>query len=239
MLLGSGLNRDSERFRTSPGAIFARANEVWRNLSEKQNEELAGDVSTFKFPGQSKREGPIITIEGAMKLMMMLPGKRAKLMRMQAADILSRYVLGEESLITEIHQNKLIGPVAACSKLAEKAEVKASQYKEMPQVSYVYGTKSDAFPGLVKIGRTLDVDARLHSLNTGCAPAPHYVVAVAPTFDAQRDEEWAHAFFASARKEGEFFEVTVEEVKTFFAKYIMAKYQLELAESIASLQGDL
>jgi hypothetical protein len=126
-----------------------------------------------------------------------------------AADILSRYVQGEDSLIAEIHQNKQIGPVVACTNLAEKAAVKASQYKEMPQVSYVYGTKSDAFPGLVKIGRTLDVDARLASLNTGCEPAPHNVVDVAPTFDATRDEAWAHSFFSSACKEGEFFEVTV------------------------------
>jgi hypothetical protein len=215
-----------------------RANEVWERLSVKQKSELVGDISIFQFPGQGQSKMPVITIEGAMKLMMMLPGERAKHMRVHAADILSRYVQGKDSLIAEIHQNKQIGPVAACTNLAERAVVKASQYKEMPRVSYVYGTKSDAFPGLIKIGRTLDVDARLASLNTGCAPAPHYVVAVAPTFDASRDEAWAHAFFSSNRKHGEFFEVTVEEVKTFFANHIMTKYQLELVESIASIQGD-
>ncbi len=118
------------------------------------------------------------------------------------------------------------------------ATVKASQFKEMPQVSYVYGTKSEAFPNLIKIGRTSNVSARLTSLNTGCAPAPHCIVAVSPTLDAPRDEAWAHVFFSSSRREGEFFEVTVEEVKAFFMNSIMVKYQLELAESIASIQGD-
>jgi hypothetical protein len=173
-----------------------------------------------------------------MKLMAVLPGERAKAMRVQVADILSRYISGDDSLIEEIKHNKQIGSVAACSNLVQKAVAKASQYAEMPQVSYVYGTKSAAFPDLVKIGRSADLVSRLSSLNTACAPAPHYIVAVAPTFNGKRDETLAHSFFSTARKQGEFFQVTVEEVKAFFANHIMTQYQLELAEQISKTQGD-
>ena len=216
-----------------------RANEVWRMLTVQQRGELAKDLAEYHFSGQGQSRQPIITVDGAMKLMMMLPGKHAKSVRVQAADILSRYINGNESLVEEVYQNKMMGPAAACSKLLEKAEGNAYHNQEMPPVSYVYGTKSDAFPNLIKIGRTSNVSARLSSLNTGCAPNPHYTVAVAPTFNASRDEALAHTFFAHARREGEFFEVTVQEVKTFFANHILSQYQVELAECIAKTQGDL
>ena len=86
--------------------------------------------------------------------------------------------------------------------------------------------------------KSSDVAARLSSLNTGCAPAPHFIVAMAPTYDSTRDEALAHSFFSTARREGEFFQVTAEEVKAFFANHIMTQYQLELAEHIAKTQGD-
>lgn len=226
------------------GKNARRAQEVWGRLSDEQKKEVATDENGvanqlfhFQFPGRGQSKTPVATIEACMKLIMILPGKRAKAMRLQAADILSRYINGTDSLVEEIMTNKLIGPVAACSKLAQKAEEKASQCTEIPQVSYVYGTKSYAFPNLVKIGRSSDVAARLTSLNTGCAPAPHFIVAMAPTYNAPRDEACAHAFFSSARREGEFFEVTPDEVRAFFANHITTQFHLELSEVISSAQG--
>jgi hypothetical protein len=224
---------------------FRGASKIWRNLSDEKKKKLT-DTNKGKtqlkhqFPGQGQTRVAVISIEGAMKLIMVLPGKRANAMRLQAADILTRYIHGDtdNSLLQEIKHNRQIGPVAACTKLAQKAAANASQYTEMPQVSYVYGTKSEAFPDLIKIGRSADVTARLTSLNTACAPAPHFIVAVAPTFNAPRDESLAHAFFASTRREGEFFQVTPEEVKAFFSNHIMIQYQVELAEHIAKTQGD-
>ncbi len=209
------------------------AHSTWTRLSDQQKKELEDDLEEFQFPGQGNSKQPVITVKGAMKLMMMLPGKRAKAMRVQAADILERYVLGHESLVDEIRQNRRVGPAVACGKLLEKACL----YKELPQAAYLYATKSEAFPGLIKIGRSSDMTASLTVLNTGCVPVPHYTVAVVPTFDPLRDKAWAHEHFSTSRREGEFFEVTDEEVKAFFNGQIMAKYQLELAESIASAQG--
>ena len=91
---------------------------------------------------------------------------------------------------------------------------------------------SDAFPGLIKIGRTDDLNARLKALNTSCAPSPHHYVAVSQTFDNVRDEKMAHAFFESCRKEGEFFEVTVEEVQRLFHNIITLQYNKELLASV-------
>lgn len=168
-----------------------------------------------------------------MKLIMVLPGKRAKSMRVQIADILSRYIQGSDSLIEEINHNKQVGPVQACSDLAQKAAAGASQYNAMPHVSYVYATKTPAFPGLLKIGKTGDLNARLYGLNTSCAPLPHVFVAIAPTFDNTRDEKAFQAFFSVARREGEFFELGEADLIAYFASHITAQFNVELAEHMA------
>ena len=220
------------------GKNSKRACETWERLSDEQKKEVATDengitnqIFHFQFPGRGQSKTPVATIEACMKLIMILPGKRAKAMRLQAAEILTRYVHGSDSLVEEINTNKVIGPLEACSRLIQKAEATIPQ--EFPQVSYVYCTKSYAFPNLVKIGKSADVAARLSSLNTGCAPAPHFIVAMAPTYDSTRDEALAHTFFASARREGEFFEVTPEDVKAFFAIHITAQFHVDLAAFIA------
>jgi hypothetical protein len=59
------------------------------------------------------------------------------------------------------------------------------------------------------------------------------LIAVAPTLNNVRDEALAHAFFASERKEGEFFEVSQEDVRAFFTNHITTQYQTELAQHIA------
>ena len=83
--------------------------------------------------------------------------------------------------------------------------------------------------GLVKIGRSEDVRARLSSGNTFCAPAPHVVVAATPTFDAVRDEAMAHGYFANVRKQGEFFEVSVEAVQQYVLAHTTTRIDVELS----------
>lgn len=194
----------------------------------------------------SSRGGPktkLITLEDAIELVMALPGKKAKLIRKGMVNIIMRYLDGDRSMCQEILENQNKGRAWSYTKFATKVLSQtqkdvSARTNAMPQVSYVYGTKSNAFPGLIKIGRSVDVFSRLYSLNTGCAPLPHSIIAVVPTLDAKRDEALAHSFFSSSRKEGEFFSITEEEVKTFFTESIMPQYQKDMAECISKAQGD-
>ena len=95
-------------------------------------------------------------------------------------------------------------------------------------VGFVYCMESDAFPGLVKIGRSKNVTERLSALNTGCAPKPLRVVGKAKTLNAVRDEKHAHLHFAHVRGEGEYFSTSVAEVNAFFDKEISRRYIDEL-----------
>lgn len=134
----------------------------------------------------------------------------------------------------EIKRNKIIGQKRSYSKFAQETEasIQEDSVNDKPYFQYIYATKSAAFPGLIKIGRTSDMKARLSQLNTGCAPVPHTLVAIVPTMDMYRDECLAHQFFADERREGEFFEIEECLVKDYFQGVIMPRYIQELHESV-------
>ena len=184
-----------------------------------------------RMPGSGNSKTKCLTLEAAVRLIEVLPGDMAKQFRVQACDILKRYLAGDQGLVAEIAHNSDIGVVAACQEFLGKAFqcVKRKREEEDIVVAYVYGTESEAFPGLIKIGETVCTRTRLSSMNTGCAPKPHKLVAVAATFHSARDERMAHAFFDDFREEGEFFRVTAEEVQRFFDRYITPLYLEESA----------
>ena len=193
----------------------------------------------FVMMGRSRYLTPEHTIE----LILVLPGRIAKSVRAKFANIIARYLDDKDgSLCKEVEENKSMGRIKSFSKFASDVmgnidDANIQKSHEMPQTFYVYATKSPAFPGLIKIGKTENVSRRVCQLNTACAPAPHVIVAVAPSFDTGRDETTAHEFFSNARREGEFFELQDAEVLAYFATHITAQYNTELGQNISKLHG--
>jgi hypothetical protein len=209
------------------------AGEIWRRLPQNNKNELQ-PLAEFKFPGRGQSEQPVITFSASIKLAMMLPGKHAMSCRVQFAEIISRYLNGDMSMCDDIKNNNLVGQKRSYSAFADDitGRMGLTGNKTLPDSQYIYATKSAAFPKLLKIGRTVDMKSRLAQLNTGCAPAPHALVAIVPTLNMYRDECLAHEFFASKRRAGEFFEVDESEVKAYFTNIILDRYQKELFESM-------
>ena len=213
----------------------ATARKTFKRMVSPESEyhkELIEICLSVKFDGFHQRKTPAMNIKGLQRLLMILGGKVAKVFRDEAILILQRYLDGDTSLCEEINDNKRVGPEKSYERFTSKVLTQA--YEEMikeslvmPEVKYIYATKSEAFPGLIKIGRAQDVEARLAQLNTGCAPLPHKVVAVVKTYNYVRDESIAHGFFAHKRREGEFFEVTIEEVRSFFGNHILPQFMEE------------
>jgi hypothetical protein len=81
------------------------AGRIWRNLPETYKSEVQQFVLNFKFPGRGQSEQPVITLQGALKLIMWLPGNMAKDFRSKACDILTRFLAGDQSLHAEINAN--------------------------------------------------------------------------------------------------------------------------------------
>ena len=205
-----------------------QSSEVWRRISDESKNEVS--TLQYKFKGRGQQDQPVIPLNGALKLIMWLPGETAKSLRTKAADILTKYFSGDLSLTAEIEHNKMIGAQAACQLFVTStlAHAKRKRATSMPSASWIYGTQSDAFPGLVKIGRSINVKARISSGNTFCAPTPHFVIAAAPTFDAVRDELAAHEHFADFRAAGEFFSISTDSLKSYFSEVTTPLYKSEL-----------
>ena len=222
---GSSRNHAAQIITRIPDSDFDSNKIVKRQLSSKGGHQTK-----------------LLSFKEAVEFIMVLPGSFAKGVRKQFADIIVRYLDGDRSMCIEIEENQAMGKVESYARFARKVmsqvdDDSTRRAHEMPQTSYVYATKSPAFPGLIKIGRTEDVAKRLSQLNTSCAPAPHVIVAVAPSFDKVRDEKTAHVFFSEARREGEFFELSEADVVTYFATHITVQYNTELTQHIARLQG--
>ena len=218
-----------------------------RDVAYKDLRRLGNDdfhstkLIKLKLPGKGNNKTLSVHFSHAVELVMVLPGKASKVFRKKFADIIVRYLDGDITMCAEIKKNRDMGRSASYTNFIQDTmkqimeEEEQEQAGHLPKISYIYASKSAAFPGLIKIGKTQDVAQRLSQLNTGCAPAPHSVVVVAATFDKDRDEKEAHQHFAAFRREGEFFEVSELDVQTYFS-LVTAKFHVDMNQR---LQGSL
>lgn len=189
------------------------------------------------LPGKGNGKTKLLSFQDSIELIMVLPGKISKICRKRMADVITRYLDGDMNLVSEIATNRRIGKILSYSRFAQSVLSKVEKEEKPTTFGYVYAFASPAFPGLIKIGKSIDVKRRLSQLNTGCAPDPLVVIATAPSFDNTRDEKLAHQHFAALRREGEFFQLSEEDAKAYFESTINARFQKELQESTNSFNG--
>ena len=61
--------------------------------------------SNLRFPGQGQRPTPVTDARGAVVIMNLLPGRKAAQFRLTCADVMVRFLGGDETLIAEIKRN--------------------------------------------------------------------------------------------------------------------------------------
>jgi hypothetical protein len=79
---------------------------VYQRLSEAFPEVIT-KVSIFKFSGRGQRDTPVIDASGIVEILMVLPGRAAARARRSAAEVMVRYLGGDQSLVQEIATNRL------------------------------------------------------------------------------------------------------------------------------------
>ena len=79
--------------------------DTWADLPETYKNELSEFLREFQFKGRGEMLRPVITLQGALKLIMWLPGNMAKDFRSQACDILTRYLAGDQTMHDELNFN--------------------------------------------------------------------------------------------------------------------------------------
>ena len=108
------------RFTVIDGVQYLSVRDLIMVMCNKTNQEAARTLSrmagsfqkellpfwkNFQFPGRGQSEQPVIQFQGAMKLLMWLPGEQAKQFRSKASDILTRYFAGDKTLLIDICAN--------------------------------------------------------------------------------------------------------------------------------------
>ena len=150
-------------------------------------EEILKSIKYRKFQDGGNKKTPTMTIKGLQKLLMILGGKVADAFRYEAFYILQRYLDGDTTMCQEIKGNKRMGSAASYQQFTEKVVKLAEEMEtnEVPKVSFVYATKSAAFPLCMppnqqnlqktkagtKCQRAAQLRVRRGRSETGCAPA--------------------------------------------------------------------
>lgn len=85
------------------GAIGQQKNpyEFWKRLIATHPEVLT-KCENFKFPGRGQRETPVTDFRGWLYILALLPGAMGKQYREDAAQLVTRYMKGDQELINEI-----------------------------------------------------------------------------------------------------------------------------------------
>lgn len=201
----------------------------WLKDHVEKLEVIHNPCKRWKFKGLGQKTTNVITFDNAIDLITMLPGTIAETVKQQFLKIGHRYLGGDQTMKKEIdHNAKSTHIINKSARASLKDTKKTSSLPTRVTAKYIYATESPAFPGAIKIGRAKNVKNRLSSGNTFVKLAPHKVVAVAPSFNYVRDEKMAHSFFESRRLKGEFFKVTVAEVRDFFESYVKRTFMDEL-----------
>lgn len=77
--------------------------DIRRTLEEAGN-DLSDVYSLHQFPGARQRDTPVTDARGMVLILNFLPGKRAQIFRESCANVVVRYLGGDETLIGEIRQ---------------------------------------------------------------------------------------------------------------------------------------
>ena len=183
----------------------------------------------LKFPSQDNKwyAMHVCSInQGTPRLAAALRHPNAVFYRTALIDVLNKVYLGESKGPDGDETFKSITLMQKSVKRSEKHKLKTRMQSSI-KPEYVYAAQSSAFPGLLKIGRTNNLDVRIRSSATFSAPSPFKIVASVSTMNSKRDEFRAHNYFAHRRHAGEFFYVTVDEVVDFFQYNIYSVFQRE------------
>lgn len=163
-----------------------------------EHEEVLPLCYNFSFPGAGQRATPVIDATGALKIVNLLPGKRALKFRACAMETLTRFLAGDQSLHGELddnasHQAQLPAehPMRAFSEQSAYANPKHNQFilhspnMKGKYINYYYNksvvyimTWKRSGKDYIKIGWSDDFKQRVSDLQTDMPGSCVYSVYV-------------------------------------------------------------
>ena len=93
--------------------------------------------STYKFSGRGRQVSPVTEAKGAVMLMNLLPGRQAAQFRLDFADVIVRYLGGDETLIADIRRDDELQDAVSEANLGLVGEFHPTSSLELKSVTGV------------------------------------------------------------------------------------------------------
>ena len=87
-------------------AVTGKENASWAWTQLQQRYVDITDSDVYKFPGGRHRATPVTDARGLVTIINLLPGRKAAEFRTASAEVLVRYLGGDETLVSDIKRNK-------------------------------------------------------------------------------------------------------------------------------------
>jgi hypothetical protein len=155
------------------------------------------EVTYHQFKGQGQRKTPVINARGAVMIMNYLQGPRAARFRTFCADVVVRYLEGDESLVGEIRRNASVHPIHTLAQLETLPPV------ETNLGGMVYVVTSDLVD-VVKIGMWKGGYKRLEE-RYRCYYGPRLDMETIQSIDCRKLETLGHEKLSGMRIVGELY----------------------------------
>jgi hypothetical protein len=170
--------------------------DTWEDVS-KFVPDVQTEVTYHQFKGRGQRKTPVINARGAVMIMNYLQGPRAARFRTFCADVVVRYLEGDESLVGEIRRNASVQPIHTLAQLQTLPPVKDNLG------GMVYVVTSDLVD-VVKIGMWKGGHKRLEE-RYRCYYGPRLDMKTIKSVDCRKLETLAHEKLSDMRIAGELY----------------------------------
>ena len=171
----------------------SNASRIWRHLSPEQRSQVMAECVAHTFPGSGQTEQPVISFQGAMRLVPLLPGDGPKKHRFAVAGVLRRYHVGDASLIeappsgstaqVQRDMDKLKGAVEL---LVSAAEERAAFAEEKARLAEQRALAADA--RVLELEQALEADESKQTLHANVAAMRQAMDTVEATLQAMRSK---------------------------------------------------
>ena len=84
---------------------------TWLDIKKTHKDEVVTFCNDFKFEGSGQRLTPVVNVQGMVKLLFLLPGEMAKQFRSKSAEVMIRYLGGDQELVNQLYCELIQEPI--------------------------------------------------------------------------------------------------------------------------------
>jgi hypothetical protein len=123
-----------------PKCVWNSVKKEMAAFSDQRSQQDYLMLKSYQFIGQRQKPTPVVSAQGIIELLFLIPGRKAKEFSRQCCDILIRFMGGDETLVDEINLNRNAANGAETSNAFFKANISQNDLQEETELK-LYAAK--------------------------------------------------------------------------------------------------